>query len=106
VALAERHLEDYPDNARAYFLAASSLVTLGRTAEAHEWAERAIAIDPDDPSARYNVACFYAQVGDIDKALDYLENSVTSRSWLESDPELDPLREHPRYKAFVAQLDS
>jgi adenylate cyclase len=106
VMLAERNLEDYPDNARAYFLATSALFSLGRMQEAHQWAERGIAIDPADGSARYNLACFYAQVGEIDKALDYLENSVTSRTWLESDPELEPLRDHPRYKAFVARLDS
>lgn len=105
VMLAERHLEDYPDNARAYFLAASALASLGQTERAVEWTERAISIDPDDPSARYNVACFYAQIGDIEKALDYLEESVTSRSWLESDPELEPIRSHPRYKAYVESLD-
>jgi adenylate cyclase len=105
VTLAERHLEDYPDNARAYFLAASALSSLGLTEQAIEWAERAISIDPDDPSARYNVACFYAQIGDIEKALDYLESSVTSRSWLESDPELEPIRSHPRYKAYVDSLE-
>jgi adenylate cyclase len=51
------------------------------------------------------VACFYAQLGEIDKALDYLEGSVTSRSWLESDPELDPLRSHPRFQAYVETLE-
>ncbi|HUG99100.1 MAG TPA: tetratricopeptide repeat protein [Gammaproteobacteria bacterium] len=105
VMLAERHVEDYPDNARAYFLAVSSLASLGRMEQALEWTERAIAIDPDDPQTRYNVACFYAQVGETEKALDYLENSVMSRSWLESDPELEPLRSHPRYLAIVASLD-
>ena len=104
VMLAERHVEDYPDNARAYFLASSPLVDLGRMEQAIEWVERAIAIDPDDPSTRYNVACFYAQLGEIEKALDYLEGSVTSRSWLESDPDLDPLRSHPRFQAYVETL--
>jgi adenylate cyclase len=105
VMLAERYLEDYPDNARAYFLALSALASLGRMEQAYEWTERALAIDPEDPSTRYNVACFYAQVGEIDKALDYLEISVTSRSWVESDPELEPLRSHPRYQAFIETLE-
>ncbi|MGH8495868.1 MAG: tetratricopeptide repeat protein [Gammaproteobacteria bacterium] len=105
VALAERHLEDYPDNARAYFLASAALLSLGERDKAFEWSERALAIDPDDPSARYNVACFYAQAGDINRALDYLETSLASRSWVENDPELEPLRKHPRYRAFIASLD-
>jgi adenylate cyclase len=106
VMLAERHVEDYPDNARAHFLASLALVNLGRMEQAIEWVERAIAIDPDDSSTRYNVACFYAQLGEIEKALDYLEGSVTSRSWLESDPDLDPLRSHPRFQAYVETLEA
>jgi adenylate cyclase len=104
VMLAERHLEDYPDNARAYFFAATPLAHLGRMAQAHEWIERAVAIDPDDPTTRYNVACFYAQLGEIEKALDFLENTITSRTWVESDPELEPLRAHPRFRALVEKL--
>jgi adenylate cyclase len=105
VALAERHLEDYPDNARAYFLATGSLLHSGNRDKAFEWVRRAIAIDPDDPSARYNTACFYAQAGDLDLALDYLERSVTSRSWAENDPDLEPLHDHPRYRALMESLD-
>jgi adenylate cyclase len=104
VALAERHLEDYPDNARAYFLATSALWNLGRKKEAVAWNERAIAIDPWDPVTRYNSACFYAQVGEIDKAFDFLENTVTSRSWAENDPDLEPLRADPRFKALMERL--
>ena len=104
VMLAERHLEDYPDNARAYFLATSALWNLGRKEEACAWIERAIAIDPDDPSTRYNIACFYAQIGELDKALEYLEHSITSRSWAESDPELEPLRSDPRFQALMERL--
>lgn len=104
VVLAERHLEDYPDNARAYFLATSALWSLGRKEDAYAWNERAIAIDPEDPATRYNIACFYAQVGEIDKAFEYLENPITSRTWAENDPDLEPLRADPRFKAFIEQL--
>ena len=104
VALAERHLEDYPDNARAYFLASSALWSMGRKEDAYAWNDRAIAIDPEDPSTRYNIACFYAQVGEIDRAFDYLENTITSRTWVENDPELEPLRADPRFKALVERL--
>ncbi len=104
VALAERHLEDYPDNARAYILAAGALWSLGRKDDAYAWNDRAIAIDPEDPSTLYNIACFYAQVGEIDKAFDCLENSITSRSWAENDPELEPLRADPRFKALMERL--
>ena len=39
-----------------------------------------------------------------EKALDCLENSISSRSWIENDPELDSLRDHPRYKAVIESL--
>lgn len=39
-------------------------------------------------------------------ALDCLENSVTSRTWIENDPDLNALRDKPRYKALVGSLPS
>jgi adenylate cyclase len=104
VRLAERHVASYPDNARAYFLAAAALHNLGQSEKALEWADKALAIDPDDPTTRYNLACFHAQVGNADKALDLLEGSIASRSWVEHDPELDPIRDQPRFRAYVESL--
>ena len=104
VALAERHLQSYPDNARAYFLATAALYNLGEREKAFDWADKAIAIDPADATTRYNVACFYAQAGDTDKALEFLPGSVTSRTWVDNDPELDSIRDDPRFQAFLKTL--
>jgi adenylate cyclase len=101
---ARQHLEDYPDNPRAYYLATSAFLVLGQPEEGSKWAEAALAIAPDDPSTRYNIACYFALAGEPEKALDLLENSISSRSWIENDPELDSLRDHPRYKALVESL--
>jgi uncharacterized protein YjiS (DUF1127 family) len=49
---------------------AIGLATLGDVAKAKEWASRALAIDPDDVMTRYNVACFYSQCGEFDRAYD------------------------------------
>ena len=38
------------------------------------------------------------------RALDLLENSVISRTWIENDPDLDALRDHPRFAAILASL--
>jgi adenylate cyclase len=104
VERAERILQDYPDNQRAYYLGSGGLWMLGQRDRAHEWIEHALEISSDDSATQYNAACFYADVGDIDRALDCLENSVISRTWIENDPDLDPLREHPRFTAIVASL--
>jgi adenylate cyclase len=101
---ARQHLEDYPDNPRAYYLAATAFLILDQPAEGRNCAEKALSLAPDDPSSRYNAACFFSQVGEIDRALDLLENSIFSRAWIENDPELDPLRDHPRYQALIESL--
>ncbi len=100
----KRHLEDYPDNPRAYYLGTSGLATLGETDRAIEWAERALALSPGDASTRYNTACFFATIGETDRSLDLLENSIQSRSWIENDSELDSLRDHPRYRKIIDSL--
>jgi len=99
----ERHLEDYPDNPRAYYLGLAGLVVLGQNQKARQWAARALELAEDRPT-RYNLACFWAGEGEIEKALDCLENSISSRNWIENDPDLDPLRDHPRYKALIESL--
>ena len=101
---AEKILEDYPDNQRAYYLGALALEVLGEKDRAYEWIERALALDANDLATQYNAACFYATVGEIEKALDCLENSVISRTWIENDSDLDSLRDHPRYQAVLDAL--
>ncbi len=104
IARAERWLADYPMNHRAYYLGAGALLDLGERERAFEWAEKALAIDPSDPSIRYNMGCFYAKAGEVDKAFDCLRDSITSRSWAENDPDLEKIREDPRYQAFLDTL--
>ena len=46
----------------------------------------------------------FVYFGETEKSLDLLENSISSRSWIENDSELDSLRDHPRYKAIVESM--
>jgi hypothetical protein len=47
-------------------------------------------------------------MGKLDAAHDCLERGAPvgfpAREWLEHDPDLDPLREHPRYGSIMAGL--
>jgi len=104
VRRAEKILEDYPDNERAYYLGAAGLFTLEQHDQAKEWIERALEINPDDPATRYNAACLFANYGDVERAFDCLENSIVSRSWIENDPDLATLRDLPRFQAILAGL--
>jgi hypothetical protein len=84
------------------------MVALGETARGLEWADRALALDPDDPMVLYNIACIRAMAGAGDAALDCLERSVgvgmRNRGWLEHDSNLDSIRSHPRFQALMAVL--
>jgi len=101
---ARQHLEDYPENPRPYYLGSTAFLILDKLDEGQKWAEAALSMAPDDTSTRYNVACFYASAGKIEASLDLLETSILSRSWIENDPELEALREHPRYRALINSL--
>jgi TolB-like protein/Flp pilus assembly protein TadD len=108
VAIAEKVLELQPDEARALYLAATPMMRIGRKDDANKWIERALFIEPDDPSVLYNVACFYAQTGKIDKAVDCLERAtlagMANKSWIQNDSDLDPLRNHVRFKEILEGL--
>jgi adenylate cyclase len=53
----------------------------------------------------YNVACVYSHAGEADTSLDYLEksgaNGMVHMEWIEHDTDLDPLRNHPRFRALL-----
>jgi adenylate cyclase len=100
----KRYLENYPNNQRAYYLGVGGLEKLGENELAKTWAERAYQLAPDDVATRYNLACFYANIGDSEKALDFLENSISSRSWIANDPDLESLHNHPRFQAVLDAL--
>jgi adenylate cyclase len=47
--------------------------------------------------------------GEFEQSLDILEKAVRvgnpHRYWIEYDSDLDPLRDHPRFKALLEQFD-
>jgi len=103
--VAEQHMELNPDDPRAATMCAVSLCRLGRKEEGLAWAERARAIDPDDPGVIYNVACLFALEGQADSAIDCLEQALRAGfgagDWVAHDPDLDSLRGLPRFQRLV-----
>jgi non-specific serine/threonine protein kinase len=108
VEVVERHLRLNPHDARAYYLGAGCQAVLGREDLALEWAHRALEISPRDGGVLYNVACAFLHAGLIDDALDLLERAVSegwgNRDWLEQDPDMDPIRHHPRFRAVLDRM--
>jgi non-specific serine/threonine protein kinase len=105
----ERHVLLFPEDARAWYLGATVQHLAGNTERALEWADRAMAIAPDDGGVRYNIACLQLDLGNHDTALDLLEANVDEgwgfRDWLERDPDLNRVRDHPRFKALLERID-
>ena len=105
---AEERLKLQPDDTRARYMGANALVALGEREIGLEWARAAAAAEPDEPMLLYNIGCIYSLAGQIEEAIDALTRSVdfglTQRGWFEHDNNLDPLREHPRFRALMERL--
>jgi adenylate cyclase len=104
---AEKAVAKDADSGSAMAAICSSLFTLGETDRAREWARRAVLIDPENLGMRYNLACdTVVCVSDFNLAVELLEPVMKNMgrgqlAWLKSDPDLDGLREDPRFKAML-----
>lgn len=108
---AEEALRRFPESSRPAQLGAAAMVSLGKTEQAREWMERALSIDPDDTHIKYNAGCMWAQMGESERALDLLEQWAShvgreNKDWMQKDPDLESLRELPRYKKIVELIDA
>jgi adenylate cyclase len=106
VERAERALNLHPENSGPAHRGAIALAHLGERDRAQDWADRALAIDPDDTVAHYNVACMHSILGNIELAIDLLErvlplSSSTQLDWFKNDSDLEPIRNHPRFQKLL-----
>lgn len=79
---------------------------MGEHARGLEWAQRAVAIDPEETSILYNVACVYALLGRTEESINYLskimEHGTFYKNWAAKDSDLDSLRTDPRFQALLS----
>ena len=109
VERARLRVERHPDDGRALYMGAIALQRLGEHERALEWARRAAETAPrEEFSTHYNLGCFYARVGDRDKALERLEQCVSlaggSREWIAHDRDWDSLRGDPRFEELLSRM--
>ena len=108
IAVIERHLRHSPADARAYYLGSGCHSALGNRELALGWARKALEISPRDSGTLYNVACNFIHAGLVEEALELLERAAAvgwgNRAWLEHDPDMDPIRDHPRFRALLDRI--
>ena len=105
---AEKALAKDPANTQLLAAGANALAILGEDRRARDWIERALLLDPDNSVTRYNLACaLVVRLNDSERAIEvlgpYFEQVIPNRiKHLESDPDMDPIREDPRFKHMLA----
>ncbi|UCF78574.1 MAG: protein kinase [Candidatus Eiseniibacteriota bacterium] len=96
-----RYLAQHPADGRAHIHFAVRLAEAGRLDEGKKHAEEAIRLNPTDPLMLYNVACFYARIGEVALAIRRLKESIAAGyelyEWIKRDADLENLRDEPEY---------
>ncbi|MEA3081286.1 MAG: adenylate cyclase [Sphingomonadales bacterium] len=109
VERAEKAIAKDPTNASALGSGAAGLATIGEEQRAKDWIDRALLLEPDNISMRYNLACALTiNLKDHDGALALMAPwfdrvlSATMLKHLEADPDMDPIRDDPRFKEMLS----
>ncbi|MGH8213367.1 MAG: TPR end-of-group domain-containing protein, partial [Rhodanobacteraceae bacterium] len=109
---AEAVLAHDQNNSMVAGYSAYALAALGEGERAKARMERALLIDPANFNMRYNFACaLCTYLKDKEAALDMLGHvfetiTDTFLPYAKADPDLDLLRDDPRYKAMVAAAEA
>jgi tetratricopeptide (TPR) repeat protein len=101
----ERLLARRGDSVEVLRILAELVSRKGLVHRAVELDSRLVELQPDDFLARYNLACSLARAGRADEAIDALSRAILlgydDLAHMESDPDLESLRDHPDFRALI-----
>jgi hypothetical protein len=105
LAIAEAVVKADPNGARGWRVlgvAAQKLENFDRALAAYR---RSLEIEPNHPTALYNIGTVFARKGDADAAFDWLGKARATKkmdiSFIQVDPDLASLRNDPRFTALL-----
>jgi adenylate cyclase len=108
VSESEKAVQQDPSNGAALGILAGGHALLGDEERSREWIDRALLIDPDNLTMRYNFACILSGVlGDTDGAIKVLETTLSLAGAhqvrvADTDTDLDAIRGDPRFQKMMA----
>lgn len=107
ISFYEGVLDKNPGFIQAMVMLGESYTKKGLHDKALENDKRLVQLRPDDPIARYNLACDYSLLKDADSSLDCLEKALflgyDDFKFMQKDKDLDYIRKDKRYRLLISK---
>jgi predicted Zn-dependent protease len=105
----ERLLRRTPKDAHLVELLGGLYSRKGRVDDGLRMDRKLVRLQPDNPTAHYNLACSLAlkrRKADSLRALrEAVERGYVDAEWMRQDPDLEVLWDHPQFQRLVQELE-
>lgn len=97
-----------PDNVEVLFILGNLYTRAGLYEKGLECDKKLCRLRSDDPIFRYNLACSYSLLGEVDLAFEAMLRAIelgyNDCEFMEQDPDLQNLRSDPRFRLLLGKL--
>lgn len=97
-----------PDYTEVVGLLGGLYTRVGRIADGLKMDRKLVRLDPDNPTAHYNLACSLALCRKRPDALRSLRKALSlgydDLDWMQQDPDLEILKNDPEFRKLLRQL--
>ncbi len=105
VQIVSKYLAQHPEDTYRRMAYAVTLAKLNKLEEAKSEGEKALELSPNDAIMMYYGACLYARLGDKQRAVELITDSVNNGyenfEWIKRDPDFNSIRNEPGYKKLI-----